>query len=53
MFGIMEILWLIGGGIAQEDEVKHGDIVAHWRWDVSSRRSGSLEIEGLVGGGMA
>ena len=55
MFGIMEILWLIGGGIAQEDEVKHGDIVAHWRWGSSKRcsESWSMEIEGLVGGGMA
>ena len=49
----MEILWLIGGGVAQKDVVSHGDILAHRRWEVSSRCSGSLEIEGLVGGGMA
>ena len=34
---------------------EHGDIVAHWRWGSSKRcsESWSMEIEGLVGGGMA
>ena len=44
--GNHEDMWLIGGGIAQEDEVKHGDIVAHWRWGSSKRCSESWRYFG-------
>ena len=36
--------------IAKEDVWNHGDIVAHWRWGGSTRRGGSLVMEGHIGG---